>query len=441
MHARKRQVRAWRAVRRIVWSGGWRERNIRVDDPCARCDSSTSSPPDQQPPRTTVQRTTFANVLIAALLSCQLAGCAPAQDPPAPAPAATSPATGAGASPPPPPMSPGDVALQQRANGLFKALPAKLDTVRNEAMTEAKVELGKMLFFDPRLSSSQVISCNSCHSLSTAGADNVPTSVGHGFERGPRNSPTVYNSVFNASQFWDGRAPNLSEQAKGPIQAEVEMNNSPARVVELLNSIPGYAQAFRSAFPEGGSDAVSFERTALAIEAFEATLITPDAPFDRFLGGDGAALDARQKRGLGLFMDTGCIACHAGMNLGGQTFHRFGQVKEPDERVLPKADIGRFAITHAPGDRHVFRSAPLRNVALTALTSTAARSGTFAKRCGSWPLPSWAASLKPRTWTTSPRSCSRSAARRHWSRCRSCRRAATRRRDRAWIEPVLETGD
>lgn len=316
-----------------------------------------------------MQRTTLVNVLIAALCACHVAGCAPGENPPAPAANAAASAERPPA-PPPSPLSPLDAALQQRASSLFKAIPARLDTVRGETLSTAKVELGKMLFFDPRLSSSQVISCNSCHSLSTAGADNVATSVGHGFQRGPRNSPTVYNAVFNASQFWDGRAPNLSEQAKGPIQAAVEMNNSPTRVVDMLNSIPGYVQAFRDAFPDASPDAganvVSFERTALAIEAFEATLITPDAPFDRFLGGDGAALDASQKRGLGLFMDTGCVACHAGINLGGQTFHRFGQVKAPDERVLPKSDTGRFAITNAQVDRHVFRAASLRNVALTA---------------------------------------------------------------------------
>ncbi|HEY5851618.1 MAG TPA: cytochrome-c peroxidase [Lysobacter sp.] len=259
------------------------------------------------------------------------------------------------------------MALRERAAALFKPLPLRQDVVRGEPISAARIELGRMLFFDPRLSSSQVISCNSCHSLSTAGVDNVPTSVGHGFQRGPRNAPTVFNSVFNASQFWDGRAQDLAEQAKGPVQAVAEMNNRPERVVATLRSMPGYVAAFEAAFPGmAPGSAVSFDNTARALEAFEATLITPDAPFDRFLVGEAGALDARQKRGLDLFIGNGCVACHAGINLGGQSFFKFGVIKPPDPRLLPAADQGRFAITHVESDRHVFRTAPLRNVALTA---------------------------------------------------------------------------
>ncbi|HEY5804767.1 MAG TPA: cytochrome-c peroxidase [Lysobacter sp.] len=259
------------------------------------------------------------------------------------------------------------MALRERAAALFKPVPPRQDVVRGEPISAARIDLGRMLFFDPRLSSSQVISCNSCHSLSTAGADNVPTSVGHGFQRGPRNAPTVFNSVFNGSQFWDGRAQDLAEQAKGPMQAAAEMNNRPERVVATLRSMPGYITAFEAAFPGAtAGTAVSFDNTAKALEAFEATLITPDAPFDRFLGGESGALDARQKRGLDLFIGNGCVACHGGINLGGQSFFKFGAIKPPDPRLLPAADQGRFAITKVDGDRHVFRTAPLRNVALTA---------------------------------------------------------------------------
>ncbi|MGO4223279.1 cytochrome-c peroxidase [Lysobacter sp. TAF61] len=257
-------------------------------------------------------------------------------------------------------------ALRKRAEGVFTPVPEKLAAVRDQTISPAKVELGKMLFFEPRLSSSQVISCNSCHSLSTAGADNVPTSIGHGFQRGPRNAPTVFNAVFNAAQFWDGRAPDLSEQAKGPIQAGVEMNNTPARAVATLKGIPGYARAFALAFPDSGNNAITFDNMARAIEAFEATLLTPGAPFDRFLAGDDGALDARQQRGMGLFMDAGCVACHNGINVGGQSYHPFGVVSKPAAHLLPAADTGRFAVTRAEGDEYAFRAAPLRNVALTA---------------------------------------------------------------------------
>lgn len=256
-------------------------------------------------------------------------------------------------------------ALRDQATALFKPVPEKVTELRGQAISEAQARLGHKLWFDPRLSRSQIISCNACHNLGTGGSDNVTTSIGHGWQRGPRNSPTVLNSVFNSSQFWDGRAKDLQEQAKGPVQAGVEMNNSPERVVATLNSIPEYVAEFKKAFP-GTAEAVSFDNMAYALEAFEANLITPNAPFDRYLKGDDAALSEPQKKGLSLFISNGCIACHNGINLGGQSFFKFGLVKQPDIEVRPEGDKGRSVVTNNAAEDFSFRTPSLRNVALTA---------------------------------------------------------------------------
>lgn len=255
--------------------------------------------------------------------------------------------------------------LQARARAIFKPIPAAPDEIRGEAITQEKIDLGRMLFFDGRLSRSHLISCNTCHNLGTGGADNIPVAVGHGWQKGPRNTPTVYNAIFNAAQFWDGRAEDLMEQAKGPIQAMVEMNNTPEQVETTLRSMPGYVDAFSKAFPSE-AEPVSFDNMARALEAFEATLVTPDSRFDRFLEDDTRALDARERQGLALFMDKGCIACHSGVNLGGQTYFPFGVFQRPGADILPLADKGRFVVTNTESDAYVFRAAPLRNVALTA---------------------------------------------------------------------------
>jgi cytochrome c peroxidase len=226
-------------------------------------------------------------------------------------------------------------------------------------------ELGAMLFFDPRMSSSGLFSCQSCHNVGMGGVDALPTSIGHGWQRGPRNAPTVYNALFNAAQFWDGRAADLAEQAMGPVQAAVEMNNTPDQVVATLNSMDIYREAFTEAFPEE-VEPVSFANFATAIAEFEETLVTPGAAFDRWLAGDEGALDPQQKQGLALFMDAGCAGCHAGVNFGGQDYYPFGVVERPGAEVLPEGDRGRFQVTETAADDYVFRAAPLRNVAITA---------------------------------------------------------------------------
>lgn len=254
--------------------------------------------------------------------------------------------------------------LRKTANSLFKPIPPVDVTVKEKGVTAEQIELGKWLFFEPRLSRSQVITCNTCHSVGTGGADNIPTSIGHGWQKGPRNSPTVLNAVFNVAQFWDGRAADLKEQAMGPVQASVEMNSTPALVEETLNSIPEYVEAFGKAFP-GEKTPVSFENMARAIEAFEITLTTPNSRFDQFLAGKDS-LNAQELNGLNLFINKGCVACHAGVNIGGQGYFPFGVIKKPGADVLPVGDKGRFSVTSTAADEYVFRAGPLRNIALTA---------------------------------------------------------------------------
>jgi cytochrome c peroxidase len=195
--------------------------------------------------------------------------------------------------------------------------------------------------------------------------DGLETSIGHGWQKGGRNAPTVLNAVFNTAQFWDGRAADLKAQAKGPVQAGIEMASTPDRVVETLKSIPDYVDRFKRAF-SGEADPVTFDNMAMAIEAFEATLITPASPFDQFLEGNTAALTDAQKAGLTLFIDKGCAACHNGVNIGGQEYYPFGVVEKPGADVLPANDKGRFQVTKTAADDYVFRAGPLRNIALTA---------------------------------------------------------------------------
>lgn len=254
--------------------------------------------------------------------------------------------------------------LRDAAAPIFKPLPSTVPAVKDNPVTPAKIDLGKALFFDPRLSASGVFSCSSCHNLSTGGDDNMETSVGHGWQKGPRNAPTALNAVLNEAQFWDGRAEDLKAQAKGPVQAGVEMANTPEQVVATLVSMPAYVEWFKTAFPDE-AEPVSFDNMAKAIEAFEATLITP-APFDAWLNGDDAALSDEAKAGLTLFMDKGCSSCHSGINVGGHGYYPFGLIEKPGAEVLPVGDKGRFAVTATADDEYVFRAAPLRNIALTA---------------------------------------------------------------------------
>ncbi len=255
-------------------------------------------------------------------------------------------------------------AVRQTARQFFLPIPTAEAVIQERGISADSIELGRWLFFEPRLSRSHIISCNTCHSVGTGGADNIQTSIGHGWQHGPRNSPTVLNALFNGAQFWDGRAADLKEQAKGPVQASVEMNNTPDQVEETLKSLPEYVALFQKAYPKD-KDPVNFENMAHAIEAFESTLVTPNSKFDRFLAG-GDSLDDIEIKGLDLFMSKGCVACHQGINVGGQGYFPFGVVKKPGAEILPPDDKGRFTVTNTASDEYVFRAGPLRNIALTA---------------------------------------------------------------------------
>ena len=254
--------------------------------------------------------------------------------------------------------------LRELAGRLFTPIPQVQEVIEQKKLSADQIELGKWLFFEPRISSSHIITCNTCHSVGTGGADNIPTSIGHGWQAGPRNSPTVLNAVFNAAQFWDGRAADLAEQAKGPVQASVEMNATPDHVVNTLKSMPDYVDFFAKAFPNE-ADPVSFDNMAAALEAFESTLVTPNSRFDQFLAGKDS-MDDLEIKGLDLFINKGCVACHSGINVGGQGYFPFGVIKRPGADILPPDDKGRFAVTETASDEYVFRASPLRNVALTA---------------------------------------------------------------------------
>jgi len=221
------------------------------------------------------------------------------------------------------------------------------------------VELGKMLFFDPRLSKSGFISCNSCHNLSMGGTDNIPTSIGHKWQQGPINAPTVLNASMNLAQFWDGRAKDLKEQAGGPIANPGEMASTHKVAVEVLQSIPQYRAHFAKAF---GSDQVDIDRVTTAIAAFEETLVTPGSRFDKWLEGDKKALNAQEVEGYELFKSSGCAGCHNGPAVGGALYQKFG-VHHP-YKTASKAE-GRKAVTGKDTDLNVFKVPTLRNIELT----------------------------------------------------------------------------
>ncbi len=260
-------------------------------------------------------------------------------------------------------MAQAENSVMQEARGTFEAIPHEAPAIEGNPATEVKVELGKMLYFEPRLSKSGLVSCNFCHNVGMGGDDFQETSTGHGWQKGPRNAPTVFNSVYNMAQFWDGRAKDLKEQAKGPVQASVEMNNTPEGAVKTLKSMPGYVEKFSEAFPKE-TDPVTFDNMAAAIEVFEATLITPDSRFDQFLRGDAKALNEEEQKGLAVFMEKGCADCHGGMNMGGEDYFAFGVVERPAEDIM-LGDKGRIKVTAEASDEYVFKAPTLRNVELT----------------------------------------------------------------------------
>lgn len=242
---------------------------------------------------------------------------------------------------------------------MFRPLPPAVENPKNP-ITAEKIELGRMLFYENRLSKSHKFSCNSCHRLDQYGVDNEPVSEGHKGQRGDRNSPTVYNAALHFAQFWDGRAADVEEQAKGPVLNPVEMAMPDEKlVIATLKSMPEYVALFHKAFPDD-RDPVTYDNVAKAIAAFERKLLTPSR-WDRFLQGDRSALTDTEKQGFLKFVDSGCATCHMGVCVGGTMYQKLGLV-EPYPGLK---DEGRARVTKREEDRFFFKVPGLRNVEKT----------------------------------------------------------------------------
>lgn len=226
-----------------------------------------------------------------------------------------------------------------------------------------KAELGRRLFHDAQLSGDNTISCASCHSLDHGGAEARRTSTGIRGQVGPINSPTVLNAVFNFVQFWDGRAHDLLEQAGGPVLNPIEMGGTWTTILERLNADPTYRETFGAAYTDGITQANTLD----AIVEYEKSLVTPSR-FDRYLGGDRAAITEVERSGYEAFKSAGCTACHQGVNVGGAMYQRMGLRRDyfADRGAVTQADLGRYNVTHDEHDRYVFKVPTLRNVELTA---------------------------------------------------------------------------
>jgi cytochrome c peroxidase len=242
----------------------------------------------------------------------------------------------------------------------FEPLRKRMD-IETDAALSARIDLGRKLYYDARLSKNHDFSCNSCHKLDQYGADGEITSPGHRGQRGTRNSPTVYNAAGLSSQFWDGRAATIEEQAAGPLLNPVEMAMPDgAAVVRVVKSMPEYVEAFRAAFP-AAKDPVTFENVGRAIGAFERGLTTPSR-WDDFLQGNKAALSEAEIDGFKAFTNLGCMVCHTGELIGGSMYQKVGAVVPWPNQTDP----GRYVVTKNEADRMMFRVPTLRNVARTA---------------------------------------------------------------------------
>lgn len=238
----------------------------------------------------------------------------------------------------------------------FEALPHLPPIPANNSMTPEKIELGNMLFFEPRISSSGVISCATCHNPALGWADRIPRATGHDGQVGERNTPTVLNSGFLGSQFWDGREPDLEGQALGPIEADVEMAMDLDTALERLTEFDLYQEKFAAAFPND-EQPINADNLAHSLATFQRTLNTPNSPFDRYLHGDADAISDQAKDGMVAFVDNGCIACHRGSALTDSQFHAI--------QVPGSTDLGRYLVTGEERDKYRFRTPTLRNVGIT----------------------------------------------------------------------------
>ncbi|MBW2269581.1 MAG: c-type cytochrome [Deltaproteobacteria bacterium] len=298
--------------------------------------------------------------LLASLLTVLALACSQAETPAADTTA--EPAANAMAEVPtesePEPVDAAREALRIRASAIFGGMP---DEVSNEAnpVTEEKVSLGRMLYYEKRLSKNHDIACNSCHQLDAFGVDGEATSPGHRGQRGDRNSPTVYNAALHITQFWDGRAPDVEAQAKGPVLNPIEMAmRDEASVVAVLNSIPDYPPLFAEAFPDD-AEPLTYDNMARAIGAFERRLTTPSR-FDAFLEGQIDALSDDEAAGLETFFAVGCIQCHVGPAIGGGSYQKLGR-----NLPYPTEDPGRAGVTGDEADRGFFKVPSLRNIEQT----------------------------------------------------------------------------
>lgn len=270
--------------------------------------------------------------------------------------------------------APSDKEIKAAITTLY-ALPAKPVIPKDNPQTSQKIELGKALYFDPRLSSDGTISCNSCHNVMAGGDDGRPVGVGVKGQRGGRGSPTVWNSAYNTVQFWDGRAESLEEQAKGPLTNPIEMGmDSHDVVIERINKIPGYIALFKKAFPKDKTP-MTIDNFAKAVASFERTLITPDSPFDLYKKGNKKAMSVPALRGMILVTEIGCTSCHGGVNFSGEgfkmgegNFQPFPQIpgSKYDKQYDLISDLGRYEVTKNNDDKNKWRVPTWRNVAITA---------------------------------------------------------------------------
>lgn len=252
------------------------------------------------------------------------------------------------------------------ANAL-ETLPTEAPAPADNPTTEAKVELGRMLYHDPRLSSTGTVSCSSCHNTMLGGEDNRPNSMGVNGQTGGRSAPTVWNAAFNKVQFWDGRAASLEDQAAGPVTNPIEMGmKSWDDVVARLKTIDGYQKAFTEAF---GENSISKDNATKAIAAYERTLITPNSAYDKYASGDESALTAQQVRGMNKAVELGCTGCHSGPAFnGGGSFQKFPVYPNGyfEAQYHFMKDKGVAEVSKNESDAHLFKVPTLRNVALTA---------------------------------------------------------------------------
>jgi cytochrome c peroxidase len=293
----------------------------------------------------------FDRLAMAAVAAAACVACAPAQP------------TEQESAPPPAPVaaSTAEVATEVNPRLLrrFQQLPSAMESERNPR-TEARIDLGRQLFFDGRLSKDGTISCNSCHALDGYGVDGTATSIGIGGQKGQRNAPSVYNAAGHFAQFWDGRSESAEDQATGPIMNPIEMGLHGPELVSRLARIPAYDAGFRRAFPDQAAP-VTVANVGHAIAAFERGLVTPGR-WDQYLAGDRNALTPPEKEGLKTFLNSGCMVCHTGPYLGGSMFERVGVVEPwPNQQ-----DEGRKKVTKSDSDRMMFKVPSLRNVAKTA---------------------------------------------------------------------------